>query len=181
MGNNSNSKLKSGENKTEIKGKENLRVKIMLVGDGEVGKTGFLDRFINNRFTGNYFVTIGSNYVTKIINIQNKNIYLYIIDCSGVEKYRFIEVNNYNSADGIILMYDVHNQNSFKNILNRSNSIQNLAKNNLCKVFVGNKCDNDSNIVVTKEEGENLANELGTGFFEASIEVEKMLTKCFIF
>ena len=179
MGNNSNSKListyqinekniQSKEKGEQLKEKDEP-IKIKIVGNTGVGKSCFLDRFVDNEFTENKIGTSGYYGRTKEINIQNKKILLGIIDILGQKKYRGIEEQFYNSVKGIILMYDIHDQDSFKSILNRNNSIFEFDKNNnICKVLVGNKCDDDLNRVVTKKEGINLAEELGIGFFGAS-------------
>ena len=82
-------------------------------------------------------------------------------------------------ALGIILVYDVSDENSFKTIPNWMKQVETYTKPNAIKILVGNKCDIFR--VVTEEEGRNLANLFGFGFFETSCKTNKNINEIFIY
>jgi len=91
--------------------------KIHFIGESNVGKQDFISRFLdNNSETSENLTTIGIDFKIKIINFRNKLVKLQIWDTSGEERFRTILKTAYKGAHGIILIYDVTDQNSFKNI-----------------------------------------------------------------
>ena len=105
---------------------------------------------------------------------------LQIWDTAGQERFRTITKTYYKGAHGIILTYDVTDQNSFKNIRNWIKQIEANAQSNVCKVLVGNKCDKTDR-VVTEEEGKKLADDFQMMFFETSAKSNKNVTEVFNF
>ena len=116
----------------------------------------------------------------KIITIENKLIKLQIWDTAGQERFRTITKTYYKGAHGIILTYDVTDQNSFKNIRNWIKQIEANAQTNVCKVLVGNKCDKPDR-VVTEEEGRKLASDFNMSFFETSAKTNQNVNEVFTF
>ena len=155
--------------------------KILIIGESNVGKTCLLSRFIDNTFTLNHITTFGIEFKTKYINLNNKIIKYQIWDTSGLERFRKVTESYYKNVNGIIIVYDVSDQNSFKSI-NKwiIKQINNNAKNNIVKVLVGNKNDKTDR-VISKEEGENLAKKLGMKFFETSAQNNNNINELFDF
>jgi len=151
--------------------------KLLIIGESGVGKTCLLLRFTDDSFTANHLTTIGIDFKIKIISLNGKLIKLQIWDTAGQERFRTITKTYYKGAHGIILTYDVTDQNSFKNIRNWIKQIEANAQTNVCKVLVGNKCDKPDR-VVTEEEGKKLAEDFNMSFFETSVnEVFNFLTE----
>ena len=122
--------------------------------------------------------TIGIDFKIKIINLENKLIKLQIWDTAGQERFRTITKTYYKGAHGIILTYDVTDQDSFKNIRNWIKQIEANAQGNVKRVLVGNKCDKPDR-VVTEEEGKKLADDYSMSFFETSAKTNKNVTEVF--
>jgi len=154
--------------------------KLLIIGDSNVGKQPFLSRFIDDSFTATYFPTVGLDVKVKIINFQNKNVKLQIWDTAGEERFRTVTKTYYKGSHGIILMYDVTDQNSFKNIRNWMKQIEANADKSVRKVLVGHKCD-EPNRVVTEEEGKKFAEEFNMGFFESSAKSNKNVNEVFYY
>ena len=93
-------------------------VKMIIIGDSGVGKTNFLMQFCEGDFKGTYVATIGVDFKTKIIQVEDKKIKLQIWDTAGQERFRNITQTYYKGAAGIILMYSVTDDQSFHNIGN---------------------------------------------------------------
>lgn len=154
--------------------------KLLIIGESGVGKTCLLLRFTDDSFTANHLTTIGIDFKIKIINLENKLIKLQIWDTAGQERFRTITKTYYKGAHGIILTYDVTDENSFKNIKNWIKQIEQNAQTNVCKVLVGNKCDKPDR-KVSEEEGRKLANDFGMNFFETSAKSNQNVNETFTF
>ena len=142
--------------------------KILTIGESGVGKTCILRRFVENKFSKNHLATIGIDFKTKTLNINNKEIKLKIWDTAGQERFRNITTQYYKGADGIVLVYDVTDDGSFEKIRDWMAQIQsNTKKEELGLVLLGNKCDMEMR-VITEEQGYNMAEELKINYFETS-------------
>ncbi|KAF5395755.1 Multiple EGF -domains 8 [Paragonimus heterotremus] len=90
--------------------------KLLLIGDSGVGKTCLLFRFSEDDFNSTFIATIGIDFKIRTIDIEGKKIKLQIWDTAGQERFRTITTAYYRGAMGIMLVYDVTNVKSFKNI-----------------------------------------------------------------
>ena len=143
--------------------------KILLLGDSTVGKTCFLLRFMEDSFIDLHMATIGLDYKLKTMILEEQKIVkVQIWDTAGQNKFRAITRNYYKGASGIILIFDVTNIKSFENIKKWINEIKEEISENVSIVLIGNKIDNVKERKITKEQGEKIANEIGTKFFETS-------------
>ena len=115
--------------------------KFVIVGDPGVGKTSLLLRFTDDYFSADHLATIGGDFKNKIINIENQLFKLHIWDIAGEENFRTTHRVYYKGARGVILIYDVTDQNSFKNVHYWLKQIERNANDSIRKVLVGNKCD----------------------------------------
>merc|ERR1711976_181547 len=154
--------------------------KLLIIGESGVGKTCLLLRFTDDSFTPNHLTTIGIDFKIKIINLEEKLIKLQIWDTAGQERFRTITKTYYIRAQGIILTYDVTDENSFKNIRNWVKQIEQNAQNNVCKVLVGNKSDRDDR-KVTYDAGNSLATEYNMQFFETSAKTNYNVNETFTY
>ena len=155
--------------------------KILLLGESHVGKTEFISRFIDDKLRSeNLLIPIGINFKVKTINFKGKKIKLNIWDISGQERIRNITQTFYKGAHALIFMYDVTDQNSFKNLSNWIKQVEAHGEKNIVKVLVGNNCDKLDR-VVTEEEGKQLAEDFSIGFFETSPKTDKNVSEVFYY
>ena len=151
---------------------ESIYFQALLLGDSTVGKTSFLIRYTDEDFTDTLF-TIGIDSKIQKLKKNNRNITLKIYDTAGQERYRSIVQNYYKGADGIILMYDITNKNSFESIEQWINNIKESSNyENIGLVIVGNKCDLENKRVVKKEEKELLEKKIEMKIIEASAKLD---------
>ena len=94
-----------------------LTLKIIIIGDPSVGKTSLQTRIIENTFKPKYTSTLGVDFSFKQIEIEGAKVKLQIWDTAGQEKYRSLITTYYRHTDGIILVFDLSDENSFENIL----------------------------------------------------------------
>ena len=142
-------------------------LKIIIIGDTGVGKSNFLNRFINGKFSQISQPTIGIDYKSKIIVLPKtkQNINLQFWDTAGQERYRSLNKLYFQRVQGIILMYDITKRESFEDL----GSWTKLIFDNLDYipiVLIGNKLDDaEQNRIVREEEGKSFANENNFLFF----------------
>ena len=146
----------------------NMTFKVLTIGESGVGKTCVLRRFVENKFLKNHLATIGIDFKTKTLNINNQEIKLKIWDTAGQERFRNITTQYYKGADGIVLVYDVTDEASYEKIRDWMEQIlSNTQKEEIGLVLLGNKCDMEPRNV-TEEQGNKMAGELGINYFETS-------------
>ena len=143
--------------------------KVLLLGDTNVGKTCFLFKYTDNTFHENHIATIGLDYRVKKIKLKNgKEISLQIWDTAGQDRFRAITKNYYKGAHGIVLIYDITNNQTFENVSKWVNQLHEEVSLNVVIFLAGNKIDLEEKREISYEIGEKLAKELGCTFFEAS-------------
>ena len=143
--------------------------KVLLLGDTNVGKTCFLFKYTDNTFHENHIATIGLDYRVKKIKLKNgKEISLQIWDTAGQDRFRAITKNYYKGAHGIVLIYDITNNQTFENVSKWVNQIHEEVSLNVVIFLAGNKIDIEEKREISYEIGEKLAKELGCTFIEAS-------------
>lgn len=150
---------------------------IIIVG---VGKSCLLLRFSDDAFTTSFITTIGIDFKIKTIELDGKRVKLQIWDTAGQERFRTITTAYYRGAMGILLVYDVTDEQSFQNIRNWIRNIEQHAADNVDKVLIGNKCDMDADQVVERARGQRLAEEYRIKLFETSAKANINVSAAFI-
>ncbi len=133
-----------------------------------MGKTAILNRFKNNQFSAIYEPTVGLDFQSIPIIIDDQSVTLLLYDTAGQEKFRSLIPLYTNEANIILLIYDISNTESFNNIGKWYDSLNNINKDEVIFALVGNKSDLDYNRKVKKEEAEKYANEHNYLFQEVS-------------
>ena len=149
---------------------EEIIYKVLLLGDSSVGKTCFLLRYCDKSFQDVHLSTIGLDYRLKTITLKNnRTVKLQIWDTAGQDRFRAITKNYYKSANGVILIYDITNIQTYENVKNWISQIKEEANPNVIIYLVGNKIDlPKEKRVVNIEDGEKIAEEFEIKFKEAS-------------
>ena len=147
--------------------------KVLLLGDSTVGKTCFLLRYCDKTFEDAHLTTVGLDYRLKSMVLKNgKNVKLQIWDTAGQDRFRAITKNYYKGANGIILIYDVTNFQSYENVKNWIAQIKESASQNVIVYLVGNKIDvKEEDRCVKTEDGKKIAEEFNLPFFESSAKL----------
>ena len=149
------------------------KCQLMIIGDSLVGKTSLLYRYQENKFMNNYLATVGIDFFTKEEIFDGKKVRIKIWDTAGQERFKSLTQAFSRNADGIILVFDVSNRESFENLRFWIGSINsNLGHNNeILKIIVGNKIDLISDI--QKGEAEEYAKINNCAYFETSAKENK--------
>ncbi|XP_036156354.1 EF-hand calcium-binding domain-containing protein 4B isoform X3 [Myotis myotis] len=112
--------------------------KIVFVGNSAVGKTSFLRRFCDDRFSPGMTATVGIDYRVKMVHVGDSQVALQLWDTAGQERYRCITQQFFRKADGVIVMYDLTAKQSFLSVRQWLSSVE---ENNLifyeCSAYSG--------------------------------------------
>ena len=124
--------------------------------------------------------TIGVDFKIKTLDIDGKSVKLQIWDTAGQERFRNIVSSYYRGAHGIMMVYDITDQESFQNLNSWLIEIEKNASKNVYKILVGNKCDMEKDRKVTFEQGKDFANQYGMKFFETSAKESTNVQEAFV-
>ncbi|CAN7066954.1 unnamed protein product [Brassica oleracea var. botrytis] len=122
----------------------------------------------DDSYVESYISTIGVDFKIRTVEQDGKTIKLQIWDTAGQERFRTITSSYYRGAHGIIIVYDVTDQESFNNVKQWLSEIDRYASDNVNKLLVGNKCDLAENRAVPYETAKAFADEIGIPFMETS-------------
>ena len=157
----------------------NYLFRFCLLGNAGVGKTSLITRFCDDAFKENYNNTIGVDF--RVVSLKYKDIItkIHIWDTAGQERFRSLSLNYINNSHGFAFIYDITEQQSFDDI----NSWVSLAleknKKSIFNILIGNKCDNEKQRQVSKEQGEKLAKQNNFYFMETSAKNDENVKKLF--
>ena len=153
--------------------------KIIIVGNSSTGKTKIIDRYLKNIFEDNSIATLGFQMTKKEFQIEQDKITVQIWDTAGQEKYASLTSSYYKSAKGALVVYDITDKESFNKIEKLVDDLKNGGDKNIYIILLGNKIDLEDRRVITKEEGENLAQKLNLGFGEVSAKTGDGIEEAF--
>ena len=155
-------------------------IKILTLGDTQVGKSSIVLRYTEDKFDDNQFSTIGIDYKTKYMKMDDSSVKVLIWDPAGQEKFRNIAKQYYKGANGVLLIYDICSRKTFERVefwlkeLKENNRIDELF---IC--LVGNKSDLEDKREISIEEGEKYATDNNILFLEVSAKSGKGITDLF--
>jgi len=115
--------------------------KVVLIGDSGVGKSNLLSRFTRNEFNLESKSTIGVEFATRAVTIEDKTVKAQIWDTAGQERYRAITSAYYRGAVGALLVYDIAKTQSFENVQTWLSELRDHADRDIVVMLVGNKTD----------------------------------------
>ena len=154
------------------------KFKIIFLGDQGVGKSSILNRFAQDRFEQSYQATIGLDFHSKNVKIDNQDVRLLLYDTAGQEKFRSLIPMYIRDANIIIVVYDITSniffiiyfvdKDSFIHTSHWLNEVKDLKRDDAIFALVGNKIDLNEQRQVTKEEVEAVALEKKIIFHEVS-------------
>jgi Ras-related protein Rab-1A len=145
-----------------------------------------LTRFADDQFTENYVTTIGVDFRFKTMIVMDKIVKVQVWDTAGQERYRSITNAYYRGAEGILIVFDVTNKESFKNIENWIKEVTVFTGNDVVIVSLGNKSDLKKSITKsdiddfkkrTKLEIFNVSAKTGEGVEDAFKHIIELLIK----
>jgi small GTP-binding protein len=139
--------------------------KVVVLGDGAVGKTSLVHRFVKNKFKQTYSATIGVDILSKNVELKRDNINysidLNLWDMAGQEHFKLIRTKFYKQASSGLLVFDVTSESSFKNLENWVNESRNGIGTDIPYVLIGNKIDLAEQRKISFDQMKEFGQELG--------------------
>jgi Ras-related protein Rab-9A/Ras-related protein Rab-9B len=159
-------------------------LKVVILGDGGVGKSSLMQRFVNNEFDEKSFHTMGVEFLTKGVNVDGTHATLQIWDTAGQERYRALRTPYYRGADCCILTFDLTDRHSFENLDMWRGEFLHYADVQQPELFpfvlLGNKEDMAGRQVAEDEAREWCRENHGIPYFETSAMTSKNVETAFV-
>ena len=144
------------------------KYKIVFLGDQGVGKTSIITRFMYDSFDKLYQATIGIDFLSKTMYLEDRTVRLQLWDTAGQERFRSLIPSYIRDSSVAVVVYDITNRASFLNTSKWIEDVRNERGNDVIIVLVGNKTDLTDRRQVSVEEGEDKAQKEGIMFIESS-------------
>ena len=139
-------------------------LKVVLLGDGGVGKSSLMNRFVSGKFDSQSFHTIGVEFLNKDVTVEGQSYTLQIWDTAGQERFKSLRTPFYRGSDLCLLVYAVDDVKSFKNLAMWRKEFLYYAdvreKDNFPFILLGNKIDVNER-AVSQEEAHHFCKEIG--------------------
>ncbi|KRZ37721.1 Ras-related protein Rab-4B [Trichinella pseudospiralis] len=156
--------------------------KYLIIGNSGTGKSCVLHQFLENKFKQDTAHTIGIEFGSKVVKIQDRSIKLQVWDTAGQERFRSLTKNYYNGAACALLVYDITCRQSFNAIAQWLSDARSLASPQIIVILIGNKKDLEDRREVTFMEASQFAQENGMLFLETSAltgeNIEETFLRC---
>jgi small GTP-binding protein len=140
--------------------------KIIVCGDGAVGKTSLIKKYSQNTFNENYMATVGCNFATKKIHINGVEITCQIWDMGGQPQFKVVRQNFYRGARGVVYVFDLSRRETFENLEKWRKEVNEILTDPPC-ILIGNKVDLPRK--VGEEEAKEYSLRIKAQYFEASV------------
>jgi len=144
------------------------RTKIVLLGDQSVGKTSLITRFMYDTFDNTYQATIGIDFLSKTMYLEDRTVRLQLWDTAGQERFRSLIPSYIRDSSVAIVVFDITNRNSFLSTTKWIEDVRSERGTDVIIVLVGNKADLSDKRQVTLEEATAKSTELNVMFMETS-------------
>lgn len=144
------------------------KFKLVFLGEQSVGKTSLITRFMYDSFDNTYQATIGIDFLSKTMYLDDRTVRLQLWDTAGQERFRSLIPSYIRDSSVAVVVYDITNRTSFMNTSKWVDDVRGERGNDVIIVLVGNKTDLNDKRQVTTEEGEKKAREYRVMFIETS-------------
>ncbi|KAK9786803.1 hypothetical protein WJX73_006857 [Symbiochloris irregularis] len=144
------------------------KYKLVFLGDQSVGKTSIITRFMYDKFDNTYQATIGIDFLSKTMYLEDRTVRLQLWDTAGQERFRSLIPSYIRDSSVAVVVYDVSNRQSFLNTARWIEEVRTERGSDVIVVLVGNKTDLVDKRQVSIEEGDAKAREFNVMFIETS-------------
>ncbi|XP_065072037.1 ras-related protein Rab-21-like [Rhopilema esculentum] len=160
-------------------GKKN-HFKIVLLGEGCVGKTSLVLRYCQDKFNDKHLQTLQASFLNRRLNIDGKRMNLAIWDTAGQERFHALGPIYYRDSNGAILVYDITDEDSFLKVKNWVKELRKMLGDDICLCIAGNKTDLEKDRHVDAQVAEDYARSVGAKHFHTSAKLNKGIDELFL-
>eukprot|EP01083_Nonionella_stella_P075720 205932_1 len=156
------------------------KFKVVLLGEGRVGKTSILLRYINGSFSEKQTSTFQASYQEKILNIGNNSVSLAIWDTAGQERFHALAPIYYRDSNAAILVFDITDKTSFQKVQNWIDELRKIVGKDIILFIAANKIDLESKRQVDQSEVHGYASSVGATVMGTSAKNGKGVNEVFL-
>lgn len=158
----------------------NQRFKVVLLGEGRVGKTSILLRYTKGEYNDRQTSTLQASYLDKKVSLGGgRTAQLSVWDTAGQERFHALGPIYYRDADGALLVYDITDAESYNKVKKWVKELRKIVGNDISIAIAGNKIDLEKNRSVNEEEAKEYAASVGAIHFHTSAKANKGLDEVF--
>jgi Ras-related protein Rab-21 len=154
--------------------------KVVLLGEGRVGKTCLCLRYVQNTFSPEQESTIQATFLKKRLNVGRKTVELNIWDTAGQERFHALGPIYYRDSNGALLIYDITDRDSFTKVRNWVRELRKIVGKDIVLLIIGNKEDLEKKRQVDNEEAEQYAKSVGAEHMLVSAKTGKNVEQIFL-
>ncbi|CEG46356.1 ras-related protein rab-21-like [Plasmopara halstedii] len=156
------------------------KFKIVLLGEGRVGKTSILLRYIKGEYNDQQVSTLQASYLDKRLLVDNRRVALSLWDTAGQERFHALGPIYYRDADGALLVYDITDAESFRKVRTWVRELRRIVGDDISICIAGNKSDLHRNRKVPEDEAKRYAESVGAAHFDTSAKLNRGLEDAFV-
>lgn len=156
------------------------RFKVVLLGEGRVGKTSILLRYTKGEYNDRQVSTLQASYLDKRVNVGTSTAQLSVWDTAGQERFHALGPIYYRDADAALLVYDITDAESFTKVKQWVKELRKMVGNELVIAIAGNKIDLEKSRNVYEQEAIKYAESVGASHFNTSAKANKGLDEVFL-
>jgi len=153
--------------------------KIVMIGDASVGKSSIVLRFVDNQFFGDGRELERFDFKESTLKVGGDKVGLEVWDTAGAERFRTITSSYYRGTKGVMIVFDLTNQKSFKNLEKWLLEVERYAESDVLKMILANKSDLTGDRFVSREELKEFCDLKSIQFLEVSAMSGENIEKAF--
>ncbi|MES1909092.1 MAG: hypothetical protein MHM6MM_001897 [Cercozoa sp. M6MM] len=156
------------------------RFKLVLLGEGRVGKTSLLIRYVEDQFTANRVSTLQAHFREKQVTVNGQDVILSIWDTAGQERFQALGPIYYRDALGALLVFDVTDRGSFNRVAHWCTELRKIVGDEIAIVIAENKIDLHKNRQVSEDEAGEFAKSVGAALVRTSAKTGEGVDSAFL-
>ncbi|KAJ7383647.1 Ras- protein Rab-21 [Desmophyllum pertusum] len=153
--------------------------KVVLLGEGCVGKTSLMLRYVQDKFNDKHLTTLQASFLNKRLNLDGQRVNIAIWDTAGQERFHALGPIYYRDSNGAILVYDITDEDSFCKVKNWVKELKKMLGEDIALCIAGNKIDLEKDRHVDASEAEAYAKTVGAKHFHTSAKLNKGIEEMF--
>ena len=156
--------------------------KVIIIGPGAVGKTSLLHRFVEDKFSFRYKLTIGADFLSKTISKNGETVKLQIWDIGGQERYKFLRQSFFDGANGALIVFDLSRWHTFEELEGWLSDLREYAGEEIPFALIGNKVDliDKKDELYERESAEVFVKKEKTCYLETSAKTGENVEEAFL-
>ncbi|MFX1468126.1 MAG: GTP-binding protein [Promethearchaeota archaeon] len=158
---------------------------MIIIGPGAVGKTSLIYRFVENKFSFRYKMTIGADFLSKVIQSyphSDTTVKLQIWDIGGQDRYKFLRSSFFDGANGALIVFDLSRGHTFEELDDWLSDLREYAREKVPFILIGNKVDliNKRDEIHGRESAEVFAKKENTYYIETLAKTGEEVEEAFL-